>query len=308
MIGINEARRLTQIALRDTVSALRAETWDVRAIHADGVTKPICRVYARHLLFRPNMIRYFRFLNFRGYHIFGRPNDARHILIDDLDLDSVDALIAAGLRPSLVVQTSKGNFQAWVTVSYETVDDAVASATARLLAKRFVGDPGSAKATQLGRLPGLFNKKPIHTNDGLTNGPLVTIRRYSPGLPRGAAALLQEAEALAVASPPSPLGLCETDSVSYSGNDISDVEAAAIYREVAAEIMQRLPNSNYEADRSRLDYAIARRLHLQDFSFAEIECVLRAGSAKALERGDNYLRKTVLAALKAPGNTMNKSA
>jgi hypothetical protein len=66
---------------------------------------------------------------------------------------------AEGFAPAAVVETSPGNFQAWLKHG-ETLDEAVSTRAAKLLAERYGGDLGSADWRHFGRLAGFTNPKP----------------------------------------------------------------------------------------------------------------------------------------------------
>ena len=58
---------------------------------------------------------------------------------------------AEGYKPELVIETSPGNFQAWLKHA-EVLDERVSTAVAKELAARFGGDPSSADRRHFGRL------------------------------------------------------------------------------------------------------------------------------------------------------------
>ena len=59
-------------------------------------------------------------------------------LIDDLKAEAVVRMRAEGFRPSAVVQTSPGNYQAWIK-HVEKLDRELGTAVARELTVRFGG-------------------------------------------------------------------------------------------------------------------------------------------------------------------------
>jgi hypothetical protein len=141
--------RYTRIPVTEMVYALPTEEWQIRLVpdedHGDLPVIPI--VYTGGQLI--SSVGYLRLKNMDGYHIFGRPLTFRHILTDDLDEDALDQLVHDDLRPAVGVRTSKGNHQAWISVSEEEIEPAVAGAAAKILAKRYGGDSGSTDAQHL---------------------------------------------------------------------------------------------------------------------------------------------------------------
>jgi hypothetical protein len=78
--------------------------------------------------------------------------------VDDLTQDAVISMKKAGFGPAAVIETSPGNFQAWVRHS-EQLSKELGTAAAKKLAERFGGDPGAADWRHFGRLAGFTNRK-----------------------------------------------------------------------------------------------------------------------------------------------------
>jgi hypothetical protein len=289
-------RGLSAQAIREWAFALPATTYQVRGIDAQTGAPTLNEAYSVAELVRS--VSFLRHKNANGSHIYARPNSRRHVMIDDIVTATLDSLGRDGLTPALVVETSLNNLQAWITVSKHDLTPSDEGRIARVLARRYGGDPGAAHHTQFGRLPGFRNRKAAYCSpDG--GYPLVRIvRRIRSFVAPGAGALLQSlAEESAerprsiATLPPSPLGgLCS------SSPSMSAEEAKDIYNHVAAEIVRRFGADAYRDNRSRLDYAVARSLNFQGFDNAEIQAVLREGSEKGIERGELYIEATVVAA------------
>ncbi len=99
--------------------------------------------------------------NAGGDDIYIRPKGSVGLLfVDDLAAAAVAHLRAEGLAPAVLVESSPGNFQAWVRVAVAPIAPALASAAARELAVRYGGDPQSAAWRHYGRLAGFTNRKP----------------------------------------------------------------------------------------------------------------------------------------------------
>jgi hypothetical protein len=299
----------SRIPVTEMVFALPTDDWQMRLVPDDGhnglpVKSPI---YSKSQLI--NAVGFLRHENITGHHIFGRPRTCRYILIDDLDQDSLDCVIQDNLRPNVCVRTSKGNHQAWITLSKQEIDPVIATAAARILAKRYGGDLGSADAHHVGRLPGFTNRKDIYrTAKGF---PFTGLHRpVYPGVPFGAAQVLVEAEGLVASMPSSPpytLGASApiTDSITSINIDpnrspMTPNEAIEIYE---AELEYQAERNSWtlpiqKGDRSDADYAIAVGLSLRHrYEPDDIAAVLLHGSEKAAERGMDYVIRTVEAAL-----------
>ena len=106
--------------------------------------------------------------NAQGRNIYIRPHGEHALsLLDDLSEPAIAAMKSQGYTPSVVVETSPGNFQAWLNHGMVLPADASTMA-ARALATKFGGDPSSADWRHFGRLAGLTNRKEKHRReDGL---------------------------------------------------------------------------------------------------------------------------------------------
>ena len=79
-----------------------------------------------------------------------------------------------GFAPALVVETSPGNYQAWVKHA-EQLTKEEGTAAARALAERFGGDPGAADWRHFGRLAGFTNRKDKYRDPATGLHPFVKI-------------------------------------------------------------------------------------------------------------------------------------
>jgi hypothetical protein len=138
----------------------------VFAVFEVGLVKPdaepseavmLPRVWDEDALVRS--IAWLRHQNRDGRNIYIRPKGEHNLsLLDDLSRKSVAAMTEAGFAPALVVETSPGNYQAWVKHA-EPLTKEEGTAAARALAERFGGDPGAADWRHFGRLAGFTNRK-----------------------------------------------------------------------------------------------------------------------------------------------------
>ena len=291
MTKIRSNADITADQLREMVAAL-GRAWLVRMIPTSEAERFKTMNYTGAQLMRAT--GYLRYGNRNGCHVYGRPDTNRHVLVDDVHVDALDALSADGLHPAVVVETSEGLFHAWVTLSRDDFPDALAAAAARTLVARYGGDPCSAKARQLGRLPGFTNRKEQHERHG--QYPFTKIARpVRPGVAPGAEALLREAEERVKQGPTRTLS--DTGFTSLDGstpwNGMSPQEAREIYEECAEAVRFRHGASAFDNDRSRLDFAVACSLAASGFDERDAVAVLMYGSDKAAERGDAYVKLSV---------------
>jgi hypothetical protein len=124
----------------------------------NGEAAMIPRTWDRETLLRS--IPWLRLQNMGGRNIYMRPKGEHDLsLVDDLKPEALARMRAAGFRPAVVVETSPGNFQAWLKHPVPLSRD-VSTAAARELASRFDGDLGAADWRHFGRLSGFTNRKP----------------------------------------------------------------------------------------------------------------------------------------------------
>jgi hypothetical protein len=222
--------------LRKFVFALPARSYTVRCVPATGSGPTIPVTYTLRQLLAS--YRYLRRMNAGDHHVFGRPDSTRFVLIDDLDRDALDRLDADLVGPSMIIETSKANHQAWIAVSGHEIPDEIATVAANLLARRYGGDLGSAHAQHVGRLPGLRNRKEQYCTAG--HYPLCRLVRATdmPKVGSGATCLLDEAAAIAIASPafpPSTRGACAPTSADAPASDMTPDECREIYAEAVSD-------------------------------------------------------------------------
>lgn len=114
----------------------------------------------------------------REAHIYIRPlgeYNRSFTLLDDLNRTTVERLETEGFRPTALIETSPGNFQAWLKHS-QPLEGRLATLAAQILAERFNADSSAAGWMRYGRLPGFTNRKPVYKRpDG--QYPFVLLRR-----------------------------------------------------------------------------------------------------------------------------------
>jgi hypothetical protein len=112
-------------------------------------------------------VGWLKYQNSQGRNIYIRPRGEHALsLVDDLKAEALDRMKAEGFQPAIIVETSPGNFQAWLNHGC-VLPRAESTAAARALAERFGGDRGAADWRHFGRLAGLTNRKPKYKSDGL---------------------------------------------------------------------------------------------------------------------------------------------
>ena len=124
------------------------------------------------------------------------PSNRRKLLhaLDDLTRATLGRLASEGFAPAAVVETSPGNFQAWLRHA-QPLPKELGTLAAKTLAERFGADRSAADWRRFGRAPGFTNHKPQHREPhGLY--PFARLIRHTGQLTPNAAALRSDLEAL----------------------------------------------------------------------------------------------------------------
>ena len=285
----SDGTRRTAGLLGRWAQALPADWYDVRLVLNEAKSVAMSRQYRPDQL--PAAAGWMRHMNSQGWHVYCRPGCTSHVLIDDLDANGLASLTVEH-QVAAVVETSRRNFQAWVTISSTSADPGIATRFARALAARHGGDPGAADAFHLGRLPGLCNRKAEHATAG--GYPWVLLRHAAAGVCPAAGGLLRV--------------MAEVERTR------SNIVATASDTDMPAATRLRLPQQEHEAgatavraslaqgqaeDRSRTDYAIALRLLGRGVPDDKVGDVVAAGakaSSLSSALADGYVQRTVRAA------------
>jgi hypothetical protein len=177
-------------------------------------------------------VGWLRLQNLHGRNIYVRPKDEHALsLLDDLNLKAVEQMKSEGFNPAVVVETSPGNFQAWVNHG-QVLPKQFSTKAARALAEKFHGDPSSADWRHFGRLAGFTNQKPKYRGaDGLH--PFVKLIEASGQVYPQAQAFLTELrqsfEAARRIGPPQPFQTIRT--VQRHLQTITDFKQKLAYKE-----------------------------------------------------------------------------
>jgi len=157
------------------LSAIEAPLYDVGVLGERGMLPRLAGIPAAVVLDRLPLLKY---RNARGCHIYIRPSgEHRFTVLDDLNEAALAGLSEDGFDPCAVVETSAGNFQAWLKHS-AVLPKLVGTLAAQTLAARYNADPSAADWRRFGRLPGFTNCKPKYRKpDG--HFPFVRLKSHS---------------------------------------------------------------------------------------------------------------------------------
>ncbi len=163
----------TKDAVRMQAVAMGCDVFEIGLFKADAQPMMLPRIWDKDTLQRS--VGWLKHQNMAGRNIYVRPNGEHHLsLIDDLSANAVSAMKRSGFQPALVVETSPGNFQAWLKHPERLRKD-LGTAAARALAERFRGDTGAADWRHFGRLAGFTNRKPKYIDPDTGLHPFVRI-------------------------------------------------------------------------------------------------------------------------------------
>ena len=295
---------LTSQAIRRQLAAMPHELYLIRLIHhCTGRPFPGERLWTADQLTNLATIRFLRVRNREGCDVYIQPyavdQNAGYILVDlDRSQPTVVATMRAnGHEPCVVLQTSPGHLQAWIQVSSNPLEPALATAIGRQLARLYGGDRASTDWRHLGRLAGFTNQKPQRrTRQRLCAvGEDRAHSRWLGALLRSLSQILPER-----AIPPIRTPDCGNWSAAAAiehnptPGSLDPAEARQIYQSWMRrwQIARRFA----QPDWSIVDLWVARALLAQGASPARVETILRLGSPQ-FPRGhsdpDDYLRRTL---------------
>jgi len=234
-------------------------------------------------------VPWLRYQNYQGRNIYIRPKGEHDLsMVDDLTRDTVSAMREAGFNPALIVETSPGNFQAWLKHP-ERIGKEVSTAAARALAKKFGGDEGAADWRHFGRLAGFSNRKPGHFDASTGLYPFVR-------LIEAAGRVYPEAEWF-LAGVKSDLERRNAEREHLRSRHVATIAP----RDLKGIDMFRV-DGRYGGDGTRVDLAYAVYALSHGASAEEVDTAIRSRdlSHKRSERRQNeYMERTIKKALAA---------
>jgi MobA/MobL family/RepB DNA-primase from phage plasmid len=186
-----QQRDRTHQAISRQLRGMGAEQYEV-GLRDSKTGKMLTRTWTPEQV--ENSAAWLKRLNSQGRDVYIRPAGSTGlILVDDLNLGSLERMRQDGFKPAAITQTSPLNYQAWVRLSDQPIPQGQATAAAKILAERYGGDPNSADWRHFGRLAGFTNQKGIHTrSDG--KQPYVLLESYHGKIAINAQNLLIEAD------------------------------------------------------------------------------------------------------------------
>lgn len=233
-------------------------------------------------------IGYLRHENAHGADIFIRPHESTGVvLMDDVSRAKLRDLKRDGVQPAAVVESSPGNFQAWVRVARQSVDLAVASAVARDLAETHGTDKRGVAWNHYGRCPGFTNRKPTRATE--RGAPFAKLHEASDRVADRGPELVRQAELQL--STPTPLpdrALQSPDRKSVPSD--RDADPKASFERLASRLAPDIAR-----DSSRVDFRVAVGLAREGRDRSFIREAIERGSPGFEERrkSEGYVDRTI---------------
>jgi hypothetical protein len=266
-----------------------ADIFEVGLFKPDGEPVMLPRVWDSAGLARS--ISWLRHQNRDGRNIYIRPKGEHHLsLVDDLTQEAIGRMKVTGFSPAVVVETSPGNFQAWLKHPVR-LDKEVGTAAARALAQRFGGDIGAADWRHFGRLSGFTNRKEKYRDATTGLHPFVKLVEACGAVYPEAQLFLKEV-AQGIENRHRDENECRAARRSFHSPRISPMKTIDVFR----------ADSKYGGDGTRIDLAYAVYAIAHGQTESEVEAAIRSRdlSHKGSERRQqDYVERTIKKALAA---------
>ncbi len=217
----------------------------------------------------------------RAYSLAVRPRGERYFwLLDDLNAAQANALKDVAF---LIIETSPGNYQAWLALSDEVdlsdkAQEEWWKAQRNRLIRKVGGNGGSYGAL---RWPGTYNNKPYREIDGVR--PLVRIVRANPGR----VTTLAELDALGLLAPPIEKPKKVVDI--RPRRQGTPTQWPSWERELSRSDIK----ANGEPDHSVADAKWCKRCFEWGWSRTEVKAMLLSVSPRAKEKTNHYVELTL---------------
>jgi hypothetical protein len=196
---------------------------------------------------------------------------------------------ATGFAPALIVQTSSGNFQAWLKHPALLPKD-LSTAVARELATKFSGDRGAADWRHFGRLAGFTNRKDKYQGpDGLF--PFVLLTEHT-GVAYGTGEQFVNGVRSRIEAEQVQTQKLMRANHSYADQTASPLKSIAAFR----------ADSRYAGDGTRIDLAYAIYAFSHGLDSETVTTALRSRDLthKGTERRQkDYVERTIRKAVEA---------
>jgi hypothetical protein len=285
----NASINRTSTAVEHQVRAMAADLYEIGLYDPDaGPTESVMipRVWDAETILKS--LPWLRHQNSHGRNIYIRPKGEHHgTLVDDLKGSAVLAMKGSGFNPAVIVETSPGNFQAWLKHP-ERLGKELGTAAARALADRFGGDLSAADWRHFGRLAGFTNRKAKYLDAATGRYPFVCLIEAGGGIYPEAERFLSGVKNDIERQKAERERLREhIRKIAFLSKDLKTVDAFRA-------------DARYGGDGTRIDFAYAIYALSHGAGPAEVEAAIRSRdlSHKGNDRRQNdYVERTIKKAL-----------
>jgi hypothetical protein len=215
-----------------------------------------------------NRIPFLKAQNVNGNDIFICPSkniNRAIILIDDVNYNNIELMKAKGHNPACIIQTSKANYQAWISLGLEPLSSEVRKILSKFLAMEYKGDIGSVGSIHYGRLAGFTNRKQKYLTD--KGYPFVLCCESSGENAINRNDLIEYANNKLLEIKLSESVNIKNEKIKFNSNKLDSNEAFKTYFKQWEKHTQ-LHNNNY--DLSRGDFAVVCRMIKEGYSRDDI--------------------------------------
>jgi len=224
-------------------------------------------------------------LESQGRNIYYTPisDDKHHILIDDMDNESLAKFLSDGYQAAAVIESSPGNWQAVITIDKlgSDVDRAVGNAIVAKLNQEY-GDPSVSGEIHAHRAPGFTNRKRKHCREDGTF-PEVVLSQTNDGICKKTQSLAKEIlNDMITMQKEEAKQFKELESMASRSKDNTTI-AYKIHLEDVLKIQQKQGLNKDELDASRVDAMICIRLRATGHNKDDIEKTLLVMAPKVRE-------------------------
>jgi hypothetical protein len=270
-------------------AAMHAEVFEIGLFDSAGRRPLLPRVWDRDTLLRS--IAWLHLKNGAGRNIYIRPAGEHGLtLLDDIGWRTVARLKEEGFEPAVLVETSPGNFQAWLHHGCILPKD-LSTLAARVLARRFSGNRAFADWRHYGRLAGFTNRKEKYRKE---NGlyPFVLLHEASGRTYRRTSEFLGKVEKIFRESQSNERPLNSSSRVGQTHSSLKTLDD-----------FRRRPIYGGDQNRSDLAYAVYALAHGIQESEVRWEIAARDLQHKGeAQRQQDYLDRTLQKALRRIGD------
>lgn len=273
----------TKEVVRRQLRALGNERFELGIQHRGTGAMELRDLSAESIL---GLVGFLKWKNQSGHFIRIRPKWPHpFVFVDDLSIEGVYALDRRGFLPSVVVESSPENFQAWLNLGRRVAPE-VMTLIARQVASTLDADRGAANWRQAGALAGFTNCKLKHQRpDGLYPFARLHMARHQV-FPR-AKSLVRDAKRVHAAEQAAR----ERARAYYAGRNQGSVQDITVFHE----------RTKYEGDLHRADFAWAIHALSRGWSEQRVkDTILQARDLRhkgSRREQVQYARRTVRRAL-----------